>query len=60
MSTYDEDSWSLGDLAQLQKMTTSVSPQIRALVDAAITQKRQVAELQGLMLKGMRSHPLHH
>jgi hypothetical protein len=50
--SYDEQSWSMGDLPKLRDLTNEVAPDVGALVEVASGQKREAAELQSLMLKG--------
>lgn len=49
--TYDDRAWSMGDLPKLRDLTNEVAPDVGALVEVALGQKREAAELQSLMLK---------
>lgn len=49
---FNDSHWSLGDLERLKEITLEIEPKIESLVEIAIGQKRQVVELQSLMLKG--------
>ncbi|KAI5478768.1 feruloyl esterase-like protein [Pseudohyphozyma bogoriensis] len=49
--SYNDTTWSMGDLKHLGTLTEKVKPGVSSLVGAALVQKRQAAELSSQMLK---------
>ena len=57
--SFDDTTWTMGDLPQLAQLTDKVRPGVGSLVGAAIVQKRQAGDLSAALLKGPFLYPFH-